>query len=165
MIAAATDNRETESPLSSLALGFLRLWFFCYRRLRVETSSEISLVSQNWISISLINDSNKENPHLVNAAPAKIESIDVSLAEELSAICQKIERLRLDREKTEKMPRERHLVMEANLKEMVKRGEVHKLLEIEADRLFWLKELKSSYMVRKCLFGYSENASSAEEEG
>ncbi|GMP25766.1 hypothetical protein CsSME_00002466 [Camellia sinensis var. sinensis] len=78
---------------------------------------------------------------------------------------QKIERLRLDREKTEKMLRERHLVMETNLKEMVKRGEVQKLLEIEVDRLFRLKELKSSCMVRKCLFGYSENASFAEEKG
>ncbi|THG01714.1 hypothetical protein TEA_023502 [Camellia sinensis var. sinensis] len=102
------------------------------------------------------------NPHLVNAAPAKIESIDVSLAEELSAIRQKIERLRLDREKTEKMLRQRDLVMETNLKEMVNRGEVQKLLEIEVDRLFRLKELKSSCMVRKCLFGYSENANSAE---
>ncbi|KAL7256898.1 hypothetical protein ACSBR1_010769 [Camellia fascicularis] len=118
---------------------------------RVETSSEISLVSQNWIPISPINDSNKENPHLVNVAPAKIESIDVSLAEELSAIRQKIERLRLDREKTEKMLRERHFVMETNLKEMVKRCEVQKLLEIEVDRLFWLKELKSSCMKMQAL--------------
>ncbi|KAI8014461.1 Ubiquitin carboxyl-terminal hydrolase 8 [Camellia lanceoleosa] len=31
--------------------------------------------------------------------------------------------VRLDREKTEKMPRQRHLVMETNLKEMVKRSE------------------------------------------
>ncbi|CAL5422888.1 unnamed protein product [Camellia sinensis] len=102
--------------------------------------------NQNWIPISPINDSNKENPHLVNAAPAKIESIDVSLAEELSAIRQKIERLRLEREKTEKMLRQRDLVMETNLKEMVNRGEVQKLLEIEVDRLFRLKELKSSCM-------------------
>ncbi|KAI7997864.1 hypothetical protein LOK49_LG10G02437 [Camellia lanceoleosa] len=102
--------------------------------------------NQNWIPISPINDSNKENPHLVNAVPAKIESIDVSLAEELSAIRQKIERLRLDREKTEKMLRQRDLVMETNLKEMVNRGEVQKLLEIEVDRLFRLKELKSSCM-------------------
>ncbi|KAF5941071.1 hypothetical protein HYC85_022238 [Camellia sinensis] len=102
--------------------------------------------NQNWIPISPINDSNKENPHLVNAAPAKIESIDVSLAEELSAIRQKIERLRLDREKTEKMLRQRDSVMETNLKEMVNRGEVQKLLEIEVDRLFRLKELKSSCM-------------------
>ncbi|KAL7190477.1 hypothetical protein ACSBR2_022707 [Camellia fascicularis] len=99
--------------------------------------------------ISPINDSNKENPHLVNSAPAKIELIDVSLAEELSAICQKIEYLRLDREKTEKMPRERHLVMETNLKEMVKRGEVQKLLQIEVDRFFRVEKCLGTSYIKK----------------
>ncbi|XP_057486632.1 high mobility group B protein 13-like [Actinidia eriantha] len=100
-----------------------------------------------FIEISLIDDSNKENPHLVNPTPAKVESFDASLAEELSAIRERLERQRLDREKTEKMLRERDLVMEMNLKEMFKRGEVQKQLEMEVDRLFRLKELQSSMKI------------------
>ncbi|KAL7174079.1 hypothetical protein ACSBR2_033351 [Camellia fascicularis] len=57
--------------------------------------------------------------------------------------------MRLDREKTEKMPRERHLVMETNLKEMVKRGEVQKLLEIEVDRLFRVEKCLGTSDIKK----------------
>lgn len=85
------------------------------------------------------------------ATPTKIESIDVSL-EELSAIRLKLERMRLDKEETEKMLRERDLVMEAGMKELVERGEIQKMLEIEVDRLFRLKELKSSCTVSKFSF-------------
>uniref|UniRef100_A0A5B7BNP4 High mobility group B protein 6 n=1 Tax=Davidia involucrata TaxID=16924 RepID=A0A5B7BNP4_DAVIN len=98
-----------------------------------------------WIKISLIDDSNKEN-HPVYATPIKIESFDPSLAEELSAIREKLERLRLDKEKTEKMLQERDLVLEMNMKELEKRGEAQKQLEIEVDRLYRLKELRSSCM-------------------
>ncbi|KAL7219817.1 hypothetical protein ACSBR2_012809 [Camellia fascicularis] len=57
--------------------------------------------------------------------------------------------MRLDKEKTEKMPRERHLVMETNLKEMVKRGEVQKLLEIEVDRLFRVEKCLGTSDIKK----------------
>lgn len=86
------------------------------------------------------------------ATPTKIGSIDVSLAEELSAIRLKLERMRLDKEETEKMLRERDLAMEAGMKELVERGEIQKMLEIEVDRLFRLKELKSSCTVSKFSF-------------
>ncbi|KAH7844394.1 hypothetical protein Vadar_027477 [Vaccinium darrowii] len=109
--------------------------------------------SEKWIEISVIDDSNKENnnnnPHMVcyAATPTKkIESIDVSLAEELSAIRQKLERMKLDKEETEKMLRDRDLALEMSMKELVERGEIQKILEIEVDRLFRLKELKSSCM-------------------
>ncbi|KAL6998527.1 hypothetical protein U1Q18_008656 [Sarracenia purpurea var. burkii] len=102
-----------------------------------------------WMEISLMDDSNKENPHLIYATPTKIESLDVSLAEELSAIRQKLERLKVDKDKTEKMLIERDLVLQTNLKELGMRGEVQKQLEIEVDRLFRLKELKSRCMVSK----------------
>ncbi|KAA8517633.1 hypothetical protein F0562_015107 [Nyssa sinensis] len=93
-----------------------------------------------------IDDSNKEN-HPVYSTPTKIiESLDSSLAEELSAIREKLERLRLDKEKTEKMLQERDLVLEMNLKDVQKRGEAQKELEIEVDRLYRLKELRSSCM-------------------
>ncbi|XP_059642276.1 high mobility group B protein 6 [Cornus florida] len=94
-----------------------------------------------WIEISLISDSNKENH-----PPTKISSFDTSLAEELSAIREKLERLRFDKEKTEKMLKERDLMLEMNMKELEKRGEMQQQLEIEVDRLFRLKELKTSCM-------------------
>ncbi|KAI8559529.1 hypothetical protein RHMOL_Rhmol04G0180600 [Rhododendron molle] len=126
------------------------------RNIQANTPTHHQLVNPNkpkpqkWIEISLIDDSNKENNnnrHMVYAAtPTKIGSIDVSLAEELSAIRLKLERMRLDKEETEKMLRERDLAMEAGMKELVQRGEIQKMLEIEVDRLFRLKELKSSCM-------------------
>lgn len=60
----------------------------------------------------------------------------------------KLERLRLDREKTEKMLRERDLVLESQMKEIERRGEVQKTLEIEVDKLYRLKQLHISCMVR-----------------
>ncbi|XP_052173670.1 uncharacterized protein LOC127788989 [Diospyros lotus] len=99
-----------------------------------------------WIDISVMNDSNKENCHQLQPAPATVSSFDASLAEELSAIRQKNERLRLEKEKTEKILGDRDLVLEMNLKELITRGEFQKQLEIEVDRLFRLKELKSFCM-------------------
>ncbi|KAI8534596.1 hypothetical protein RHMOL_Rhmol10G0102600 [Rhododendron molle] len=104
---------------------------------------------EKWIEISLMDYLNKENNnngHMVYVAtPTKIKSIDVSLVEELRAICLKLEWMRLDKEETEKMLRERDLAMEAGMKELVERGDIQKMLEIEVDRLFQLKELKNTH--------------------
>lgn len=96
-------------------------------------------------------ESNKEN--LIHAgpiisSPSKLEPIlDSSLAEELSAVRKKVERLRSDREKVEKMLRDRDLLLEAQMEEIERRGEVQKTLEIEVDRLYRLKQLHMSCMV------------------
>ncbi|KAI3829516.1 hypothetical protein L1987_03641 [Smallanthus sonchifolius] len=111
-------------------------------------------------SIEISEDSNKENPNPnpnpiqndkvnhtsilisdVAAAPVQIEQFEVSLADELSAIRKKMERLRADKERTEKMLREREIMME--MKELDRRGEIQKVLEIEVDRLYRLNELRS----------------------
>lgn len=76
-----------------------------------------------------------------------VEALDASLAEELSTIRKKMERVRLDREKTEKMLEEREKVLDFKMKEMEERGLVQKILEMEVDRLFRLKELHSYSMV------------------
>ncbi|CAI9774759.1 unnamed protein product [Fraxinus pennsylvanica] len=90
------------------------------------------------IEISLADNSNKENfaPSDYYATPIKapIESFDASLAEELSAIREKLERLKIDKEKTEETLKERDLILDMKMKELVQRGEVQKHLEIEVDR-------------------------------
>ncbi|XWS35426.1 hypothetical protein CRYUN_Cryun21dG0125000 [Craigia yunnanensis] len=107
---------------------------------------------QEWMD-----DSNKENLNhhpvittYANATPTKkMEAaldLDSSLAEELSAIRKKLERLRLDKEKTEKMLKERDSVLHLQMKEIEDRGQIQNHLEIEVDRLFRLKELKSYCM-------------------
>jgi uncharacterized protein YdgA (DUF945 family) len=73
--------------------------------------------------------------------------LDSSLAEELSAIKKKLERLRSDKERTEKMLEERAMVLDLQKKELEQRGEAQKRLEIEVDRLYRLKELHSYSMV------------------
>ncbi|KAJ0027479.1 hypothetical protein Pint_35083 [Pistacia integerrima] len=55
----------------------------------------------------------------------------------------KLERLRLDKEKTEKMLNERDTMLDMQMKELQYRGDTQKMLEIEVDRLYRLKELKS----------------------
>lgn len=104
---------------------------------------------QEWIEFSVVKDSNKENHPIFTTTPTKstIEPLDSSLAEELSVIKKKLERLRLDRERTEKMLKEREMVMDLQMKELEQRGEVQKRLEIEVDRLYRLKELQSYSMV------------------
>lgn len=99
--------------------------------------------------IEIISDdsSNKENPNPnSNKQNERCEDpvmFEVSLADELSAIREKMERLRSDKEKTEKMLRERELVMEMKMKEIYQRGEIQKVLEMEVDRLYRLNELRS----------------------
>ncbi|KEH23277.1 hypothetical protein MtrunA17_Chr7g0245001 [Medicago truncatula] len=68
--------------------------------------------------------------------------LETSLAEELSAMKKKLERLRADKEKTEKMLKEREALLDAKMKEMEEKSEIQKNLEIQVDRLFRLKELK-----------------------
>ncbi|GAV84759.1 hypothetical protein CFOL_v3_28201 [Cephalotus follicularis] len=96
---------------------------------------------QECLEMSLIVDSNKENHD-----PTKFEPSDSSLAEELSAIRKKLERLRSDREITEKMLRDRDLVLDMQMKEMELRGEIQNQLEIQVDRLYRLNQLKSYSM-------------------
>ena len=58
-----------------------------------------------------------------------------------------MERLRSDGERTEKMLRERDLLLEMKMKEVEERGEIQKSLEIELDRLYRLKQLQSQFVV------------------
>ncbi|KAI5326108.1 hypothetical protein L3X38_035182 [Prunus dulcis] len=94
---------------------------------------------QKWIGVD--DDLNKENRPIYATPTKMIEPIDASLAEELSAIRKKMERLRLDRERTEKMLEERDLVMEMQMKELESRGQIQKMLEIELDRIYRLNQL------------------------
>ncbi|KAH7554664.1 hypothetical protein ACOSQ2_028131 [Xanthoceras sorbifolium] len=90
-----------------------------------------------------LNKENRNNHQAAAAATTKMETLDASLAEELSAIRKKMERLRLDRERTEKMLDERAAAMEVHMKDLQQKGEIQKTLEIEVDRLYRLNELKS----------------------
>ncbi|KAK7847294.1 uncharacterized protein LOC112034720 [Quercus suber] len=105
-----------------------------------DSSSHTKPAKQTQIEIFIADQSNKEN---TLHRPTQIESLDASLAEELSAIRKKMERLRSDRERTEKMLRERDLMLEMKMKEVEERGEIQKSLEIELDRLYRLKQLQS----------------------
>ncbi|KAL8504943.1 hypothetical protein ACS0TY_016226 [Phlomoides rotata] len=101
------------------------------------------------IEISETDTSNKENIAPIYSTPVKkessvIESIDASLAEELSAIREKLERLRVEKEKTENMLREREMKLDLQMQEALQRGVMQKQLEIEVDRLYRLKEIKLS---------------------
>ncbi|XP_062111233.1 high mobility group B protein 6 [Humulus lupulus] len=75
--------------------------------------------------------------------PAKMGSFDASLAEELSAMRKRLERLRLDGERTEKILKERNAVLDSEMEELEKRGEIQKSMENEVDRLYRLKQLHS----------------------
>uniref|UniRef100_A0A7N2M310 Uncharacterized protein n=1 Tax=Quercus lobata TaxID=97700 RepID=A0A7N2M310_QUELO len=109
-----------------------------------DSSSHTKPAKQTQIEICIIDQSNKED---ILHRPTQIESLDASLAEELSAIKKKMERLRSDRERTEKMLRERDLLLEMKMKEVEERGEIQKSLEIELDRLYRLKQLQSQSVV------------------
>jgi hypothetical protein len=113
------------------------------------TQVQILKPKQEWIEFSVVKDSKKENHPIYTTTPTKsiIEPLDSSLAEELSAIKKKLERLRLDRERTEKMLKEREMVMDLQMKELEQRGEVQKRLEIQFDILYRLNELQSYSMV------------------
>ncbi|KAI3408975.1 uncharacterized protein J3R85_019924 [Psidium guajava] len=96
-------------------------------------------------------ESDKENcpypppsPRAAATPPAKVEQLGASLAEELVAVRKKLERLRADGERTEAMLKERNGFLATKMREVEERGEVQKLLEIEVDRLYRLKQLKLS---------------------
>ncbi|XP_027351350.1 uncharacterized protein LOC113862464 [Abrus precatorius] len=100
---------------------------------------------QPCLEISAIDKEN--NPIAAAAAVTPLAPpLETSLAEELSAIKKKLERLRADKERTEKTLNEKQAMLDVKLKEMEQRGEIQKNLEIEVDRLFRLKELKHRCM-------------------
>lgn len=135
------SGRKPLQPINSLATPLVN---------RKTTSKPIGKQecidkNQNQISSEGAGDLNKENQ---TYPVANIESLDASLADELNAIRKKLERLRLDKERTEKMLSEREMILDVQTKEIQHRGETQKMLEIEVDRLYRLKELKSYCMVR-----------------
>lgn len=103
----------------------------------------------NTNCIQILQGFNKENPNqnrnkdVKTEETVQIEQFEVSLADELTAMREKMERLRADKEKTEKMLKQREVMMEMKMKELDQRGEIQKMLEIEVDRLYRLNELKS----------------------
>ncbi|PWA40021.1 hypothetical protein CTI12_AA493020 [Artemisia annua] len=108
------------------------------------TSNNIPIFQNPKQSLECVENANKENPN--NGIVKKVqvfEQFEVSLADELNVMREKINRLRADKEKTEKMLKDRGLMMEMKMKELEQRGEVQKELEIEVDRLYRLNELKT----------------------
>ena len=99
------------------------------------------------IQISLPADANKENHPPIHAKAASVESCDLSLADELNAVKRKLERLRLERERTEQRLKERDMILELRMKELLQRSKEQRDLEMEVDRLFRLKELRLYCMV------------------
>lgn len=110
------------------------------------TSNNIPFFQNPKQSLECVENANKENPNPNNGIVKKVqvfEQFEVSLADELNVMREKIYRLRADKEKTEKMLKDRGLMMEMKMKELEQRGEVQKELEIELDRLYRLNELKT----------------------
>ncbi|KAJ6369299.1 hypothetical protein OIU78_001628 [Salix suchowensis] len=103
------------------------------------TQIQILKPKQEWTEFAVVKDSNKGEPSYPHHYPNKTH-------QELSAIKKKLERLRSDRERTEKMLEERAMVLDLQKKELEQRGEAQKRLEIEVDRLYRLKELHSYSM-------------------
>ncbi|XP_062003521.1 uncharacterized protein LOC133721029 [Rosa rugosa] len=99
--------------------------------------------AQECISISLLGPSNKENGPVYAAQMIETAAMDASLAEELSAMRKKLERIRLDRERTEKMLEERDAMLDLQMKEIENRGQIQKMVEIDVDRVFRLNQLHS----------------------
>lgn len=91
-------------------------------------------------SMQCVDISNKENIHPM------IQSFDSSLAQELTAIREKLERLRIDRENTDEVLRQRGMMLDSQMKEILNRWEDQKQLEMEVDRLYRLKEIRLSCM-------------------
>ncbi|KAF5190349.1 myelin transcription factor [Thalictrum thalictroides] len=99
---------------------------------------------QKWFEITLVEDSNKENHgHPISSIVKKIEPFDSSLAEELNVIRKRLERLKLEKAKTETLLKKKDLVLEMGLKEIEKRGELQKKVEMETENVLRLKELRT----------------------
>ncbi|KAF4371747.1 hypothetical protein G4B88_030851 [Cannabis sativa] len=110
-------------------------------RLHVDASSAAALVVEH--SPPPPPPPTKKEAQQMIIAPAKIGSFDASLAEELSAMRKRLERLRLDGERTERILKERDAVLDLEMKDLEKRGEIQKSMENEVDRLYRLKQLHS----------------------
>ncbi|XP_060962414.1 high mobility group B protein 6-like [Cannabis sativa] len=110
-------------------------------RLHVDASSAAALVVEH--SPPPPPPPTKKEAQQMIIAPAKIGSFDASLAEELSAMRKRLERLRLDGERTERILKERDAVLDSEMKDLEKRGEIQKSMENEVDRLYRLKQLHS----------------------
>lgn len=124
------------------------------RPLQPKNPSTITTIKPaECVQISWLDCSNKENiPPPFYSIEKELcsergESIDASLADELNAIREKLERLRMEKDNNEKMLRERGAMLDLEMKEIVNRGEAQKQLEIEVDRLYRLKEIKLACMV------------------
>ncbi|KAG9443287.1 hypothetical protein H6P81_014627 [Aristolochia fimbriata] len=93
--------------------------------------------------ITAIADSDKEN----RSVPAEdaIAPFDSSLAEELVAIRRKLERLRLEEEKTERVLKERDFFLEKGMRDWERRGLEQSRVELEIQKILKLKELRSSW--------------------
>ncbi|KAI3676565.1 hypothetical protein L1987_86176 [Smallanthus sonchifolius] len=109
-----------------------------YHNSNLEYSDKENPKQNNKPDLTSNPDQNRCSISKNDADPVPIEQFEVSLADELCAIRQKMERLRSDKEKTEKMLREREVMME-----IVHRCEIQKALEIEVDRLYRLNQLRS----------------------
>lgn len=122
-------------------------------KLKPKTKPEQECIDKNQNQIPAAADLNKEDT--VNKPVTNIESLDTSLAEELSAIRKKLERLRLEKERTEKMLDEREVILDMQMKGLQNRGEIQKMLEIEVDRLYRLNQLKSYCIVSSAFINYN----------
>ncbi|MCL7025997.1 hypothetical protein MKW94_005728 [Papaver nudicaule] len=116
---------------------------------------EISLTGKENYPINAVKVEKNINKDLImnnDNVPMMIESFDSSLAEELGVIRRKLERLRLEKERTEKMLREMDLVLDMEMKEMEMRGKMQKELEMEVVKVQRLNELRSFCMVSETDF-------------
>ncbi|KAH7677670.1 hypothetical protein IHE45_07G098900 [Dioscorea alata] len=87
------------------------------------------------ISKQIDGDAGKENH------PAFSGRLDASLAEELGVARRRRDRIRLERERTERMLGERDLVLEKGMRDLVMRGEEQRRLELELLRLIGISNL------------------------
>lgn len=108
--------------------------------------------AQECINISVFGPSNKENGQVYGAQMIETAAMDASLAEELSAMRKKLERIRLDRERTDKMLKEREAMLDLKMKEIENRGQIQKMVEIDVDRVFRLNQLHSQSIVSSNFF-------------
>ena len=72
-----------------------------------------------------------------------IGPLEVSLAEELRVVRRRRARLRLEREQTERLLRERERVLDMGCREMEMRWEEQKKVELEIQRIVWFMDLRS----------------------
>ncbi|XP_078153689.1 uncharacterized protein LOC144548851 [Carex rostrata] len=117
---------------------------------------KLKKLNQKTTTQPLIQDNTSKENHLIQPSVCK-ENLkkekqddelmrEASLAEELEIVRKRRERLRLEREKTEEMLRERDLVLERAMKKMERRGEEQNSIELEIYKFILLKDLRTSSM-------------------